>query len=370
MRRRDFITLLSGAAMWPRAAQAALASEASGQRGDPKVRAPGTRPEPGSSARPALASEASGQRGDSKVQQPDRMRRIGVLMPLSEGDQEARTLVSAFVDGLRRQGWIVGRNVSIDYRWAAGDAQRIQAFAKELVEQNFDLILARSSPVVRTLMRQTRTIPIVFFQVVDPVGQGFVANLARPGGNVTGFTIFEPTIGSKWLELLKQIAPRVARVALIYNPDTAPFAEFFFGSITAATSSVVNVTVHHASEIEPAIATFARDPNGGLIVLPDAFTLTNRKLIVATAAQHRLPAIYPFRYFATSGGLISYGSDPAEAMRQASVYADRILKGVQPADLPVQAPTKFELVINLKTANALGLAVPTSLLALADEVIE
>jgi putative ABC transport system substrate-binding protein len=186
MRRRAFISLIGGAAAWSLAARAALASEASGQRGDTKV-------------------------------QGERMRRIGVLMPLSEGDQEARTLVSAFVDGLRGQGWTVGRNVSIDYRWAAGDAQRIQAFAKELVEQNFDLILARSSPVLRTLMRQTRTIPIVFFQVVDPVGQGFVANLARPGGNVTGFTIFEPTIGSKWLELLKEIAPRVARVALIYN---------------------------------------------------------------------------------------------------------------------------------------------------------
>jgi putative ABC transport system substrate-binding protein len=233
MRRREFILALGGAAAWPLAARA---------------------------------------------QQSERIRRIGVLMPLSEGDQEARTLVAAFVNGLREHGWTVGRNVSIDYRWAAGDAQRIQAFAKELVEQNFDLILARSSPVLRTLMQQTRAIPIVFFQVVDPVGQGFVANLARPGGNVTGFTIFEPTIGSKWLELLKEIAPGVARVALIYNPDTAPFAGFFSGSITAAASSVVSVRVHQASEIEPAIASFAREPNGGLIVLPDAFTLTNRRV--------------------------------------------------------------------------------------------
>ena len=302
--------------------------------------------------------------------QGERMRRIGVLMPLAEDDQEARTLVTAFVNGLQEQGWTVGRNVSVDYRWAAGDARRIEAFAKELVEQNSDLILARSSPVVAALMRQTRTIPIVFFQVVDPVGQGFVANLARPGGNVTGFTIFEPTIGSKWLELLKQVAPRVARVALIYNPDTAPFAGFFFGSVAAATSAVVQVPIRHASEIEHSVESFAQAPNGGLIVLPDAFTLTNRETIVALAAQHGLPAIYPFRFFATTGGLMSYGTDPAEAIRQAALYAGRILKGVKPADLPVQVPTKFELVVNLKTAKALRLDIPDKLLALADEVIE
>jgi ABC-type uncharacterized transport system substrate-binding protein len=262
MKRRDFITFLIGAAV----------------------------------ARPLMA----------RAQQGEHLRRIGVLMPLAEDDQEASTLVSTFVNGLQEQGWTVGRNVSINYRWAAGDAQRIQAFAKELIEQNSDLILARSSPVVAALMQRTRTIPIVFFQVVDPVGQGFVASLARPGGNVTGFTIFEPTIGSKWVELLTQIAPRVARVALI----------------------------------------------------------------VAMAARLDLPAIYPFRFFATTGGLISYGTDPAEAMRQATVYADRILKGAKPADLPVQAPTKFELVINLKTAKALRLGVPDRLLSLADEVIE
>jgi ABC-type uncharacterized transport system substrate-binding protein len=304
------------------------------------------------------------------AQQPDRVRRIGVLMPLAEGDQEARTLVATIVKGLQEQGWTVGRNISIDYRWAAGDTQRIQGFAKELIEQNCDLILARSSPVVAALMQRTRSIPIVFFQVVDPVGQGFVANLARPAGNVTGFTIFEPTIVSKWLELLKQIAPRVARVALIYNPPTAPFAGSYFGSVSAATSSLVQVPIHHAAEIEPSITSFATEPNGGLIVLPDAFAVTNRELIVAMAAQHRLPAIYPFRFFATTGGLMSYGTDPAEAMRQAIVYADRILKGAKPADLPVQAPTKFELVINRNTAKALGLEIPDKLLALADEVIE
>jgi putative tryptophan/tyrosine transport system substrate-binding protein len=326
VKRRAFITLLGGAAAgWPLAAQA---------------------------------------------QQSERMRRIGVLMPLAEDDQEARTLVTTFVMGLHEQGWMVGRNVLIDYRWAAGDAQRIQTFAKELVEQKPDLIVARSSPVVAALLQQTRSIPIVFFQVVDPVGQGFVANLARPGGNVTGFTIFEPTIVSKWLELLKEMAPRLARVALIYNPDTAPFAESFFGSITAATSSVVRLPIRQASEIKSLVTNFAKEPNGGLIVLPDASNLTNRELIVAMAAQHRLPAIYPFRFFATTGGLMSYGIDPAEAMRQAALYADRLLKGVRPGDLPVQAPTKFELVLNLKTAKALGLQVPDKLIALADEVIE
>jgi putative ABC transport system substrate-binding protein len=295
------------------------------------------------------------------------VRRIGVLMPLAEADQEARTLVTTFVQGLHEQGWTVGRNVSIDYRWAAGDAQRILAFATELIEQNPDLIVARSSPVVAALMQQTRTIPILFFQVSDPVGQGFVTNLARPGGHVTGFTIFEPSIGSKWLELLTALAPRVARVALIYNPDIAPFAGLYIGSITAANASVVKVPIRHASEIEPSVTNFAKEPNGGLIVLP---TVVNREQIVALAAQHRLPAIYPFRFFATTGGLISYGTDPAEAMRQAAMYADRILKGAKPGDLPVQAPTKFELVINLKTAKALRLDIPDKLLALADEVIE
>jgi putative ABC transport system substrate-binding protein len=326
MRRREFITLLGGAAAaWPLGAQA---------------------------------------------QQSEKVRRIGVLMPLAESDQEARILVTTFVKGLEERGWTVGRNVSIDYRWAAGDAQRIRAFAKELIEQNSDLIVARSSPVVAALMQLTRTIPIVFFQVVDPVGQGFVANLARPGGNATGFALFDPTIGGKWLGLLKEMAPRVARVALIYNPHTAPFAGFFFDSVSAATSSVLRVPIRHASEIEPSVTNFAKVPNGGLIVLPDAFTLTNRKLIAAMAAQHRLPAIYPYRQFATTGGLMSYGTDPAEGMRQAAVYAGRILKGVKPADLPVQTPTKYELVINLETAKALGLDVPPLLLARADEVIE
>jgi putative ABC transport system substrate-binding protein len=330
MRRREFITLLGGAAATP------------------------------SFLFPLAAS----------AQQAEKARRLGVLMPLAESDQEASTLVATFVKGLQAQGWTIGRDVVIDYRWAAGDAQRIEGYAKDLVEQNSDLILARSSPVVAALMRKTRTTPIVFFQVVDPVGQGFVANLAHPGGNVTGFTLFEPTIGSKWVELLKQMAPGVARVAAVHNPDTAPFADFFLTSIPSAHVSMVKLPIRHASEIEAAITGFAREPNGGLVILPDAFNLTNRETIIAMAARHSLPAIYPFRFFATDGGLMSYGSDPAEAMQQAAVYASRIFKGVKPANLPVQAPTKLTLVINLKTAKALRLAVPDRLLALADEVID
>ena len=325
LKRREFMTLLGCAAAWPLAASA---------------------------------------------QPSDKVRRIGALMPLAESDEEAHTLVAAFVAGLREHGWQAGREVSIDYRWTAGDAERIHAYAKELVEQNPDLILARSSPVVMALMQQTSTIPIVFFQVVDPVGQGFVASLARPGGNLTGFTIFEPRIASKWLELLKQIAPHLARAALLYNPRTAAFAERFFGSAEVDGFAAMHLPVRDTAQLERSLASFAEQPNGSLIVLPDAFTLTNRALIVALAARHRLPAIYPFRYFTAIGGLMSYGNDPAEAMRQAAMYADRILKGSKPADLPVQAPTKFELIVNLKTARALGLDVPEKLLALADEVIE
>jgi putative tryptophan/tyrosine transport system substrate-binding protein len=302
--------------------------------------------------------------------QSEKVRQIGVLMPLAESDQEATTLVAAFVAGLREHGWQVGRNVSIEYRWAAGDAQRIEAYAKELVARNPDLILARASPVVAALMRQTRSIPLVFFQVVDPVGQRFVETLAHPGGNVTGFTIFEPTIGSKWLELLKEIAPNIASAALLYNPDTAKYADSFFGSVSSGAAAAVHLPVHDTLELEHSVAEFSRRPNAGLIVLPDAFTLTYREQIVALAQRHQLPAMYPFRYFAALGGLMSYGNDPADSMRQAAVYADRILKGSKPSDLPVQAPTKFELVINVQTAKSLGLVIPEKLLALADEVIE
>lgn len=316
-----------------------------------------------------LGSVAAVQPLAARAQKAGRVRRIGVLMPLAADDQEAQTLVATFVNGLREQGWTVGHDVLVDYRWAAGDARLIRGFAKEIVDQDPDLILARSSPVVAALMQHTRKIPIVFFQVVDPVGQGFVANLAHPAGNVTGFSIFEPAIVSKWLELLKEMAPRVARVALVYNPDTAPFAGYFLDSLSAG-SPVAKLPIRDKSEIEPALATYAKGPYGGLIVLSDAFALTNRDLIIASAAQHRLPAIYPYRFFAVSGGLMSYGTDPAEAMRQATVYADRILRGLKPADLPVQAPTRYNLIINLKTAKELGIEVPTSLTARADEVIE
>jgi putative ABC transport system substrate-binding protein len=302
--------------------------------------------------------------------QGERMRRIGLLMPFAEGDQEGHKLVSVFITRLGEQGWTVGQNVSIDFRWPAVDAGLIAASAKDLVDQKCDLIIVRTSPLLAALMQQTRTIPILFFQVVDPIGQGFVANLARPDGNVTGFTSLEPSIGGKWVELLNRMAPRLTRVALMYNPQTARFAKEFLESITAVTSSVVNMHVREIADLESGIVSFAKERNGGLVVLPDAFTTLNRRLIVALTAQHQLPAIYPFRYFAAVGGLMSYGNDPAEGIRQAAVYADRILKGVRPADLPVQAPTKFELVINLKTAKALGLEVPPTLLSTADEVIE
>jgi ABC-type uncharacterized transport system substrate-binding protein len=306
----------------------------------------------------------------ARAQQGERMRRIGLLMPFAEGDQEGHKLVSAFITRLGEQGWTVGQNVSIDFRWPAVDAGLIAASAKDLIDQKCDLIIVRTSPLLAALMQQTRTIPILFFQVVDPIGQGFLANLARPDGNVTGFTSLEPSIVGKWVELLNQMAPHLTRVALMYNPQTAPFAKEFLKSITAVTPSVVNMHVREIADVESGIVSFAKERNGGLVVLPDAYTTLNRRLIVALTAQHQLPAIYPFRYFAAVGGLMSYGNDPAEGIRQAAVYADRILKGVRPADLPVQAPTKFELVINLRTAKALGLTVPNTLLATADEVIE
>jgi ABC-type uncharacterized transport system substrate-binding protein len=257
-------------------------------------------------------------------------------------------------------GWTEGRNVRIDYRFGAGDAEQIQAFAKELVELGPDLIVARSSPVVAILLKQTHTIPIVFLQVVDPVRQGFVASLSRPGGNVTGFTPLEAPMGSKWLEILKEAAPRIERVAVVFNPDVAPFAGDFLRVIeTAAPSFAVQTIaapIRDPIGIESAISAFARGQNGGLMVIPDAFTAAHRDLIIAAVARHHLPAIYGFHYFASSGGLISYGGDVADAYRRVSSYVDRILKGEKPGDLPVQTPTKYELVINLKTAKALGLS--------------
>jgi putative ABC transport system substrate-binding protein len=288
-------------------------------------------------------------------------------------DQETQARTKAFRQGLAALGWAEGRNILIDYRYAAGDAARIKAHAAEMVSAGPDLILAASTPVMAAL-RQGNPLPIVFVQVTDPIGQGFVASLARPGGNITGFTPFEAAMGSKWLAILKEIAPGVARVALMFNPDTAPFAGMFWQPVEDAAPSFdvkpIQAPVRDVGEIERAIEALARDGNGGLIVLPDISTTNHRDLIIALGARHRLPAVYPFRYFAANGGLISYGSDVADVYRRAASYVDRILKGDKPSDLPVQTPTKFELVINLKTAKALGLTVPISMQQLADEVIE
>jgi putative tryptophan/tyrosine transport system substrate-binding protein len=328
MRRRQFITLLGGAAAWPLAARA---------------------------------------------QQPDRMRRIGVLMNLAADDTEAQARLAAFLQGLQELGWTVGRNVQIDYRWSAADADRIRKSAPELVALAPDVIVATSSPVTAALLQATRTIPIVFVQVADPVGAGLVASLAQPGGNATGFSVFEYGISVKWLEVLKEIAPRVTRVAILRDPTVASG----IGQMGAmqGVASGFGVELHplgvrDASEIERAVTAFARSANGGLIITASPLTLLHRQLIISLAAQHRLPAVYPLHFFVTDGGLISYGPDSIDPYRRAAGYVDRILKGAKPAEMPVQAPTKYQLMINIKTARALGLTVPDTLLARADGVIE
>jgi len=309
------------------------------------------------------------------AQQRDRMRRIGVLMPYAEGDREGQAFVAALREGLQKLGWAESRNIRIDYRWATpSDTESIQRFAKELVALQPDLILTQSTPTTAALLQQTRTIPIVFAQVVDPVGSGFVASFPRPGGNITGFINLEPTMAGKWLELLKEIAPRVNRVAFLFNPATAPYFEYYLKPFKAAAASFavegIAAPVHDASELESVIAAQARESNGGLIVMPDTFLNAHRAEITALAARYRLPAVYAFRFFTELGGLLSYGSDLVDNFRRAATYADRILKGAKPSELPVQAPVKFELVINLKTAKALGLDVPLFLQQRADEVIE
>jgi putative tryptophan/tyrosine transport system substrate-binding protein len=325
--RRQLITLLGGAAAWPFAARA---------------------------------------------QQPERMRRIGVLMGLTASDPEAHSRVTAFENGLRELRWIKGRNIWIEYRWA-GDGM-LRDHVTELLALAPDVIVANSTPVTAALREQSQVMPIVFTQVTDPVGQGLVPNLARPGGNLTGFTSFEFSIGTKWLEVLKQTAPRVTRVALVFDPRSAPFADLFLQSVEAAAPSFsvtpMEAVVRAASDLDRVFDSLARETNGGLIVLPDISMTNHREVIIALAARHRVPAVYPFRYFAASGGLMSYGTDVAEVFWRAAAYVDRILRGTSPGDLPVQAPTKYELVINLKTAKALGLEVPPTLLARADEVIE
>jgi putative ABC transport system substrate-binding protein len=331
MRRREFITLIgSTAACWPLAAFA---------------------------------------------QQSERMRRIGVLAGggLDADDLDLQARVGAFEDGLKQLGWTNGQNVRIDIRWGAGDADRMRRNAEELVGLAPDVILASGAAAVAPLLKATRTVPIVFTNVVDPVGAGFVDSLARPGGNVTGFVSSEYGLSVKWLELLKEIAPRVTRVAVIRDPEISA-GTGQFGAIQGAASSfgleLIAVNPREAGEVERAIAAFARSPNGGLIATSSALAIARRDLIIGLAARHKLPAVYWRRAFPASGGLISYGSDVIDNSRRAASYVDRILKGEKPTDLPVQAPSKYELVINLKTAKALGLTVPPALLARADELIE
>jgi len=309
----------------------------------------------------------------ARAQQGERMRRIGVLMNLAADDPEGQTRITAFVQGLQQLGWTEGHNVRIDYRWGAGDAEHFRRYAAELVALAPDVILASNIPVVLALQQATRTVPIVFAAVTDPVGAGLVASLARPGGNTTGFTLFEFGISAKWLELLKDIAPGVTRVAILRDPTIASGAGQFGAMQSVAPSFGVElfpIVLRDPDEMERALTAFARSSNDGLIVLASPLGAVHRHRIIAIAAKRRLPAIYPLRFFVVDGGLISYGPDSVEPYRRAAGYVDRILKGEKPADLPVQAPTKYELVINHETARVLDLPVPDKLLAIADEVIE
>jgi putative tryptophan/tyrosine transport system substrate-binding protein len=330
MKRRAFIMLLGGAAAWPLAAR---------------------------------AQESGG------------VRRIGVLMGYPENDLEGPAFFGAFRERLEKLGWVEDRNIRFDTRWATPeDAEARRRFAKELVALQPDLILSSVTPTTAALLEQTRTIPIVFATVADPVGSGFVASFARPGGNVTGFQAMVGSLAGKWLELLKEIAPRVTRVAMLFNPAVAPYAESYLNPVKIAAASfgvkVIAAPVHDTSELESIVVAQAREPNGGLIVAPDTFTDVHRAEITSLAARSGLPAVYPRRIFTEVGGLLSYGIDQLESYRQAATYADRILKGAKPSELPVQAPVKFELAINLKTAKALGLDVPLFLQQRADAVIE
>ena len=331
MQRREFITLLGGtAATWPIAAHA---------------------------------------------QQPDQIRRIAVLTGYAANDPLSQSWIAAFLQGLSELGWSDSRNLHIDYRWTNADVERIKPFAKELVALKPDVILANSTPVTAALQRETTDIPIVFVIVSDPVGAGFVASLARPGGNITGFINFEDSMGGKWLELLKEIAPAVKRAAIMFNPDTAPGGGgYFLHSFEAAGAALgvkpIVAPVRSPSEIEKVIGDLAREPDGGLVLTPDIFLLVNRKQVMTLAERHKLPVVYWLGVYAKEGGLLGYGPDYHDLYRRSASYVDRILKGEKPSNLPVQVPTKFELVINLKTAKALGLDVSLSLQQRADEVIE
>jgi putative ABC transport system substrate-binding protein len=328
MRRREFITLLGGAAAWPMAVRA---------------------------------------------QQGEHVRRVGVLMAGAENDPLAKPRVSAFTQALADLGWTDGRNMRIDLRWAGGDINRIRALAAELVSLQPDIVVANGTPETVALQRETRSIPLVFANVSDPVASGIVSRLDRPSGNITGFASMEASLGDKWLELLSEIAPGLKRAAIMFNPDTSPASTFILSLETTARSlKVVPIIapVHSDVEIETAIAALGREPGGGLVVLPDAFTTLHRAPIILAAARNNVPAVSFNAVFARDGGLLTYGVDQVDTWRRAATYVDRILRGAKPAELPVQFPTKFEMVINLKTAKALGLDIPPSLLATADEVIE
>jgi putative ABC transport system substrate-binding protein len=327
MRRRNFIALLGAAVAWPLGADA---------------------------------------------QNSDRIRRIGVVMAYTESDPNGQAQVAAFHHQLEKLGWTEGRNIQIDVRYGADDPARIRAVAVELLGLRPDLIVSNSNLVTSILQSEVRSVPLVFVSVSDPVGSGFVTDLARPTGNVTGFANFQPSMGSKWLEMLREIAQQVEHVGLVMHPEPPNIG--YLNSAEAAASSLkiklAGLSVHSSSEIEHALETFADEPNGGLIIAPNVVTFANSDLIVAMAARYRLPAIYPFAFFAKSGGLISYGFDAADQFRQGAGYVDKILRGAKPTDLPVQHPTKFEIVVNLKTAKALGITIPQSILYRADEVIE
>ena len=328
MRRREFITVLGGAAAWPLVARA---------------------------------------------QQADRVRHVGALMNGDSGDAVGQGDLTAFRQGLTELGWIEGRNIDIELRWPGGDVERAQTFAKELVGLRPDVLLVRTTPAADALKKETSTIPIVLVNVVEPVEQGFVYSLARPGGNITGFTNFEESVGGKMLQLLKEVDSRIKRVAVIYNPQTAPFGGLYFRSVESAASVLavepVTMLVQSAADIEAAMTAFARQPGGGVVAIPDSFTVQHRDLLVALAARYRLPSIYAYIQ-ASMGGLMTYTVDTRDLMHRAAGYIDRILKGEKPAELAVQQPARFNLVINLKTAKALGLTVPQTLLVAADEVIE
>jgi putative ABC transport system substrate-binding protein len=307
------------------------------------------------------------------AQSEQQSRRIAVLLGYPEGDPQAQANVAALKDGLKQLGWTEGQNVQLDLRWAGGDAKITRTFARELIAMAPDVIVPSTNQATAIVQQETSTIPVVFAFVGDPVGSGFVDNLSRPGGNITGFANFENSIGGKWVEILKEIAPNIKRAGFIFSPEAAPNVGFFHAAESAAPSlgiELAALAVHTGSEIERRITKFAAEVDGGLIVAPHAVTVSSRELIANLAARYRLPAVYSDRYFAESGGLISFGNNTADLFRRAASYIDRILKGAKPADLPVQLPTKFEMVINLKTAKALGMVMPTFLLQNADDVIE